>query len=175
MELEEIRTLVLTHYSIKEYPCCVKCGFSDERALCLDHVNGDGNLHRSTGKYLKGINLYKKLYKNNFKCDYDLQTLCSNCNTIKVIEEKELCYKRNNIWKNNISKALKGKKGVKGKNSNRARKVAQFSLEGNLIKEWDYIKEAELNFNSNTNAKNIVACCNNRQQTAYGFIWQHIN
>ena len=87
MELNEIKHKVLTHFSNENYPCCKKCGYNDIRALCLDHIDGNGNKHRKKGKYLKGINLYKHLLKNNFKCEYNLQTLCFNCNQIKVFDK----------------------------------------------------------------------------------------
>lgn len=54
-----------------------------------------------------------------------------------------------------------------------AKKVDQFTLEGSFIKTWNCIKEAESYYNNNPRAKNIVACCNNRQNTAYKFKWKH--
>lgn len=175
MELEGVKFKVLTNYSNTNFPSCIKCGFSDIRALCLDHINGDGRIHRKSLKYGKGKNLYKTLLKDNFKCDFELQTLCFNCNTIKLFENRENKYERTKEWKLNISKSLKGKPRLKGKRSSRARQVSQFSIEGNFIKTWDYIKEAELFYNKNINSKNIVACCNNRQHTAYGYVWCHSN
>ena len=174
MKTIEIKNLVLTHYSKTSYPSCNNCGFSDIRALCLDHINGDGKIHRKSLKYGKGLNLYKTLYKNDFKCDFELQTLCFNCNTIKLFENRENIYTRTAEWKANISKALTGEIREKGERSRRARKVIQFSLDGDEIKIWGCIKDAESYYNSNKNAKNIVACCNNRQHTAYGFIWTHL-
>lgn len=65
---------------------CVRCGFSDKRALQFDHINGGGrkeiqNLDRKTFymKYISSPELARKT----------LQVLCSNCNWIKVIENKE--------------------------------------------------------------------------------------
>ena len=37
-----------------------------------------------------------------------------------------------------------------GKDSIRAKKVYQYNLSGVFIKEWDYIKQAELYYNINT-------------------------
>lgn len=58
----------------------------------------------------------------------------------------------------------------KGKNNPRAFKVAQYDLEKNLIKVWDYAKQAinELNLDSTS----ISNCLSGRQKTAGGFIWE---
>ena len=65
---------------------CSTCGFNDERALQVDHVNSDGNIYRKKGgshdQYLKQL----KSIKNN---EGKLQLLCANCNWIKRVEKKE--------------------------------------------------------------------------------------
>ncbi len=64
---------------------CVKCGFSDARALCIDHINGGGGGERKLfgGNYYNSV--LKKIKLGN--CDY--QILCANCNAIKKIEAVE--------------------------------------------------------------------------------------
>lgn len=63
---------------------CFACGFSDKRALQIDHVNGGGNKerknHKSTYGYLKFVLKNKGKY----------QILCANCNWIKREEKGEL-------------------------------------------------------------------------------------
>ena len=61
---------------------CVHCGFSDWRALCIDHINGGGRLDREKKQ------LYTWLRDNNYPDGY--QILCANCNLIKAIENKEI-------------------------------------------------------------------------------------
>jgi len=65
---------------------CAVCGFSDERALQVDHIYSDGNIYRKKGgshdQYLKQL----KSIKNN---EGKLQLLCANCNWIKRVEKKE--------------------------------------------------------------------------------------
>jgi len=78
------RIAVLTHYS-NGTMACVQCGFSDVRALCLDHINGGGTEHRRTVK--AGGNVWLWLARHNFPPGY--QILCANCNTIKAREEEE--------------------------------------------------------------------------------------
>lgn len=64
---------------------CKKCGFSDERALQIDHINSDGRLDRKTcrGTYYKHI--VDSINRNEVK----YQILCANCNWIKVREKSE--------------------------------------------------------------------------------------
>lgn len=63
---------------------CVDCGFSDERALQIDHVNGDGAVDRRTGN----INT-KRLKSVLTDTEGRYQLLCTNCNTIKRIRDAE--------------------------------------------------------------------------------------
>ena len=80
-----LKTRVITHYGNGK-AACVKCGFSDIRALVIDHINGDGASHRKTVKGI-GMRFYLWLEKNNYPDGF--QTLCSNCNLIKMIDNKE--------------------------------------------------------------------------------------
>ena len=68
---------------------CSRCGFSDIRALQIDHVNGGGcqEIKRHT---LSGY--YKKVMDNK---NGKYQLLCANCNWIKRYENGE-CRKENN-------------------------------------------------------------------------------
>lgn len=62
---------------------CAICGFSDKRALHLDHINNDGYKDRKDGQR-GGVSFYLKLKKNGYPDGY--QILCANCNTIKQWE-----------------------------------------------------------------------------------------
>ena len=169
---EKIKYTVFTYYSNVNHPECCNCGYENIKALCLDHVNGDGYKHRKEGSN-KGINLYRKLIRMNFKSDYKLQVLCFNCNAIKVIENKENSHVKSEKWKRKQSITRSKIKQPTGKEAYRSRPVEQYDLNMNYIQTWSYIKEAELYYNDNPNAKNIVAVCNNRQKTAYQYIWKH--
>ena len=59
---------------------CVKCGFSDWRALQVDHINGGGSKNRLDSLKLK-VDIKKSPQK--------YQILCANCNWIKRYENKE--------------------------------------------------------------------------------------
>lgn len=70
------------HYCNGEIKC-QKCGFSDVRALTIDHINGDGAEHRQT---VKG-SLYCWLHKRGYPLGF--QVLCMNCQFIKRTENQE--------------------------------------------------------------------------------------
>lgn len=53
--------------------------------------------------------------------------------------------------------------------SKKLKKVMMFDLEGNFIKEFKNVPEAAKTIGGKK--CNIVACCNNRQKTAYGYKW----
>jgi len=64
---------------------CVRCGFSDSRALQIDHIYGGGV------KEIKTLNNRQKFLKKvlmDKKGKY--QILCANCNAIKKVENKEI-------------------------------------------------------------------------------------
>lgn len=60
---------------------CVRCNFSDERALQIDHAFGDGNEERrlTRPQFYRNIRMFPEAY----------QLLCANCNVIKAHEEGE--------------------------------------------------------------------------------------
>lgn len=66
---------------------CSICGFSDERALCIDHIHGGGNIERKKfSNYFMNLKYILKQLKTGSK---DYQLLCYNHNRIKSIENKE--------------------------------------------------------------------------------------
>lgn len=63
---------------------CVRCGFTDRRALQVDHKSGDGAAERRLfGTY------WEKWYVYALQHLYKYQLLCANCNWIKRFENKE--------------------------------------------------------------------------------------
>ena len=67
---------------------CNICGFSDVRALQIDHIYGGG--HQQVKKFKSSISLYNYLVllPADELCE-SYQVLCANCNCIKRIENKE--------------------------------------------------------------------------------------
>lgn len=83
----EIKLEVLGHYSKNgDEPVCTRCGFSDIRALSIDHVLGGGSAHRQDYK-ATGNHFYNWLKKENYPSGY--QVLCMNCQFIKRHEKSE--------------------------------------------------------------------------------------
>lgn len=52
-----------------------------------------------------------------------------------------------------------------------SKKVLQYDLNNNFIKEWDSLISIEKTLN--ISASNISKCCLNKKYTAYGYIWKY--
>jgi hypothetical protein len=63
---------------------CVKCGFSDYRALHIDHKNGGGHKHVKSFTSNKAYLAYVLEHPDKF------QVLCANDNSIKRYENNEM-------------------------------------------------------------------------------------
>lgn len=50
-------------------------------------------------------------------------------------------------------------------------KVAQYTLDGKLVKVWDSAKDAEISMS----ISNICDCCKGNRKTAKGYIWKYYN
>jgi hypothetical protein len=73
-----IKIAVIEHYGNR----CVCCGETKLPFLTLSHKNDDGWKHRkeiNSG----GNELYRKLIRDNFQTEYELQVECFNCNLSK--------------------------------------------------------------------------------------------
>ena len=74
---------------------CQECGFSDVRALQIDHVNGGGRQERLKHNGCSP-QYYKMIYQKIQEGSLDYQVLCANCNTIKEFEKLEKTYRQQN-------------------------------------------------------------------------------
>lgn len=80
-----VREKVFNHYGNS----CNHCGFNDQRALQIDHINDNGAEERYAldgSRNFSGWRFYEYLIKNNYPEGY--QTLCANCNMIKELKNK---------------------------------------------------------------------------------------
>jgi hypothetical protein len=77
---KEMKDTVISAYG----GCCKRCGYSDKRALCVDHVNGGGRKERMA---TSPAGLLLRIIRTKFPPQY--QVLCFNCNVIKMYESKE--------------------------------------------------------------------------------------
>src|ERR1022692_3922959 len=64
---------------------CVRCHFTDPRALQVDHVNGGGSKERKSTT--RGF--YHVVLENHLSKKTKYQLLCANCNWIKRFENNE--------------------------------------------------------------------------------------
>lgn len=80
-------------------------------------------------------------------------------------------------YSDNIKRAYDlGRKVVKnnpkrGTDNPRAKRIIQFDLNMNKIKEWDYI--GQITKHLGYLHGNIIACCKGRYKQAYGYIWRY--
>lgn len=99
---------VLTHYGNGKC-ACVQCGYDNDMALSIDHIEGDGATHRRvTHTTAGGYKLYRWLKRHDYLGGF--QTLCINCQWIKRQANNEYSWKQpgNPITSNQLS-LLKGK------------------------------------------------------------------
>ncbi len=79
-----VRREVLTHYGNGKCACAI-CGFSDIRALSIDHIEQRGINEKAARvkgeKTGTALMFYRKLRRDGYPKGY--QTLCMNCQWIK--------------------------------------------------------------------------------------------
>lgn len=65
------------------------------------------------------------------------------------------------------------KKGKYGGDNFKSKKIIQKDKQGNVIKKWDSIQEAQTALKIN----NISKCCQNKKhyKTAGGYRWEYVN
>ena len=72
---------------------CAKCGFSDARALQIDHIDGGGYIERKD-KTKTRTTYHKRVMESFLAGENKYQLLCANCNWIKRFENNEVRRKR---------------------------------------------------------------------------------
>lgn len=83
--LNELKIDVLTHYG-GNILACVQCGFTNVKALTIDHIGNDGSIHRRLVRANNSQAFYLWLRRNNYPKGF--QTLCYNCQMIKEIDRR---------------------------------------------------------------------------------------
>ena len=75
--------------------------------------------------------------------------------------------------KDNVMKRAEVREKFKGVKNVRAKKIIQLDMEGNFIREWDYMTQVQekLSFN----VANLAACCRGRIKSAYGYKWKYVS
>ena len=113
------------------------------------------------------------LYKNKNDKHYTIHQLVAKTFLENPYNFKEINHKDENPL-NNESSNLEwcdrkyninyGNRTIKA-----SKKINQYDLEGNFIKQWNSIKEATKTLNIN----NLSACCSGNRKTAGGYVWKY--
>jgi hypothetical protein len=101
-----------------------------------------------------------------FQWKYYVKNYNININSIKI-------YQKPKNFNNNSP--LKGKIRPLAHIKGRYRPIIQLDKNENIIKEWNSIREACIQFGENINKieSNIGACCRGKQKKAYNYIWKY--
>lgn len=133
------------------------------------------------------------LYKNKKPKNYRLHRLVAiafipNPNQYKEVNHKDGNKLNNNIdnlewcsriqnmehaYKNGLIIRKKGLIMKRGKYHKSSKKVYQYNLNGELIKQWDSMSDIKRELNLSIG--NISSCCNGKRKQAYNFIWKWNN
>lgn len=102
------------------------------------------------------------------------QAFVPNPNNYAYINHKDE-NKENNMWTNLEWCTHKYNCNYGTRNERKAKKkmisINQYDLNGNFIKKWNSIKEANIKYNN----YHISQCCSGKRKTAGGYIWKYAN
>ena len=141
----------------------IKCGKYYQIYLCKNNKAKAFYVHRLVGEN----------FIDNSNCYTDINHKDGNTHNNNV-ENLEWCTRSYNI--KHSYKVLNRKVNVNGfieYREKHKRKVNQYDLDGNFIKQWNYIKEAE-NFLNIKSIGRISECCNNKRKSAFGYKWKYV-
>ena len=124
-------------------------------------------LNKKTGKFIQPAiaNAIMKYGWDNFK----KEILYDNLDSEEADKlEVELISKYQKI-----GECYNSNEGGKFIVHSKQRKIKQYTIQGEYIKTWDSIVEAEHFLNVKRAQSNIVACCQGRKNRAYGYVWRY--
>ena len=161
MVYQKWHSMLVRCYSEKyqeKYPTYKECTVC-ERWLLLSNFVED--IKKIDGydleKFVNGkLELDKDIKSNGVNKEYSLE----NCMFVSKTENTKQANKTRDY------------SNIRGKNNYQTKKIAQYDLDGNLIKIWDCIKQAsdELGIGR----YGISDCCRHKQKTSGGFVWRYI-
>lgn len=86
VRLQKFRLRALAYLGT-DPPKCKRCGFSDWRALQVDHIHGGGKKEYASARTNQIASRILKMPQDEARAKY--QVLCANCNWIKRYENNE--------------------------------------------------------------------------------------
>ena len=110
------------------------------------------------------------------------ETFIENPHNYNVINHIDCNKSNNNVnnleWctqKHNVRESFRNglQKAPKGKESTSSKKVRQYDLEGNFIKEWDCTMDIQRSLEISNQL--ISLCCLGKQRNSNGYIWRYVN
>lgn len=113
---------------------------------------------------------WELLYNNWIKSDYDKMLIPS---VDRPDDYKPYTFDNIQLmtWQDNFDKAHKDR--VNGINNKANKAIIQFDLDGNIIKEYYSINQAERE--TNISKGNITECCKGKRRMANNFNWEYKN
>lgn len=130
-------------------------------------------------KYIQEYNSYKDGLNSNRGGGGPLGHNIITRNLISMVSKNNKGKRVNSHWKgktrseeNKLNLSI-AKKGIP--NPKNSKIVIQYDLEGNFIKEWSSIKDANLYLGKDKDSGVIGECCKGKKQTAYKFKWRYKN
>lgn len=96
----------------------------------------------------------------------------SKSNKGKKISEEQKEYLRKIRTGIKLTEEHKKKISISNKGKT-AKKVNQYDLNGNFIKQWDCILDFYKSINKTKNNSSVSSCCKGKYKTAYGYKWKY--
>ena len=142
------------------YNWAIKNGY--KKGLTLDRINVDGNYSPSNCRWTTMKEQSNNRRNNNY--------ITYNGETHTLTQWSEILNIKYGTLQNRIQVQKKSNDMIFEKSTTKKR-IRQYDLLGNFIKEWESITEIhkELNYC----VGNISRCCQNKYKTAYGYIWRY--
>lgn len=134
-----------------------------EKKPCVDHINTIRTDNRIE-------NLRWVSYKENSNNDLTKQHLSNGHK-----KESNGMFEKHHSeeTKKKISEAKKGIKLSEKHKEKLFKKVCQYTLDNEFIREFQSLIEIKSKYGFDTSS--IIRCCRNKQKTAYGYIWRYKN
>ena len=126
----------------------------------VHHINGDKKDNRLENLVVMSAQAHMYLHKHK----HNYYKNCFVCN--KLYKPKPTKRERSKTCSSTCSNKLN-----KANANKRKRKIKQFSVNNELIKEWDSARDIQTSLN--IAESNINKCCNGHIKTAYGYVWKY--